>query len=192
MVSIETPRLIIRRPKPVDAKPLNEAINRSLGELQKWMPWSFDPSLKTTEVFIEKAIESWKSTNQSDFPLIIELKDNGGIISASGYNDRSDPTIPYYEIGYWLDSKYVGNGYATEMTNALTRYAFDHLNAVRVQIRAQCENSKSIAVAKRCGFSQEAILKKVKRDCRTQKPCDDVVLVCFDTKSLPKLEYKIL
>ena len=36
---IETERLILRPPKLGDEKPLNQAINRSLSELQRWMPW---------------------------------------------------------------------------------------------------------------------------------------------------------
>ena len=40
IVHIETPRLIIREPILADAKPLNAAINKSLPELQRWMPWA--------------------------------------------------------------------------------------------------------------------------------------------------------
>ena len=56
---IITERLIIRPPKAGDAKPLNDAINRSLAELQRWIPWAIDPGLKPTEDFIKKGIEHW-------------------------------------------------------------------------------------------------------------------------------------
>lgn len=191
MIVIETSRLKIRPPMAGDAKPINDAINRSLPELQRWMPWAFDPRLETTEEFVRKGIESWESENQSDFPMVVVLKDSDTIISASGYNDRSDPSVPFYEIGYWLESRYVGKGYATELTNAITRFAFDHFNAVRVQIRTQRENSKSVAVARRCGYQQEAILHKAKRDCRTSEPCDDLIFACFSTDSLPECNYTI-
>lgn len=179
MPTIETNRLIIREPRVTDAKQLNDAINRSLPELQAWMPWASDPSLQTTETFIAKSIEQWSSPNQNDYPLVVELKDSGILIGASGYNDSSDRSIPFYEVGYWLETLYVGNGYATEIVSALTQFAFNTFNAVRVQIRAQCDNYKSISVAKRCGYQYEATLKKVRLDCRTKQPCDEVIYSCF-------------
>ena len=167
---IRSPRLLIRPPKPEDSKQLHEATTRSLKELIKWLPWAKDHSFKKTEEFIDKSMKKWGSNNQNDFPLIVIHKNSNEIIAASGYNDKSNPSIPYYEICYWLDSTHSGKGYATELTNALTQYAFKKLNAIRVQIRAQIENKKSIAVAKRCGYTQEAILKNVARDCVLQLP----------------------
>ncbi|MDF1678040.1 MAG: GNAT family N-acetyltransferase [Legionellaceae bacterium] len=111
---IETPRLIIRPPKLGDAKPLNAAINRSLDALEPWMPWASDPSLKTTETFIQKGIDEWNSEAQQIFPMIVVLKSTGEIISASGYNESSNLSVPSFEIGYWIDSKHSGHGYVTE------------------------------------------------------------------------------
>lgn len=176
---IETERLIIRKPVLGDAKPLNNAINHSLKELKRWMPWANDPSLKTTETFIEAGIEQWNKKSQTDFPMIIELKSNKQIISASGFNDKSQPEVPMFEIGYWIDSQHSGNGYISEAVKAITAYAFETLKAVRVQICAQEDNVKSISVAKRCGFIQEAILKNYRLDCLSNKPCNEVILACF-------------
>ena len=52
---IETPRLIIRPVRLGDENEINQAINRSLETLQRWMPWSKDPSLETTLEFCKKA-----------------------------------------------------------------------------------------------------------------------------------------
>jgi RimJ/RimL family protein N-acetyltransferase len=181
---IKTNRLIIRPPKQGDAKPLNEAINRSIAEISPWLPWASDPSLKPTEEFIERGIEQWNTVDQTEFPMIIELRSNNQIIGASGFNEKSQPDVPMFEIGYWIDSQHSGNGYVTEAVNAITQYAFDKFNAVRVQICTQLENKKSISVAKRCGFIQEAILKNYHLDCLSKKPCDEVILACFSTAQL--------
>lgn len=180
----ETNRLIIRQPTLGDAIPLNNAINRSLSELTRWMPWANDPSLHATEKFIEDGIKQWNSKSQKDFPMIIELKSNKQIISASGFNDKSQPEVPMYEIGYWIDTQHSGNGYISEAVKGITEYAFDTLKAVRVQICAQEDNLKSISVAKRCGFIQEAILKNYRLDCLSNKPCSEVVLACFSPNQL--------
>ncbi len=176
---IETPRLLIRPPQLSDAKPLNDAINRSLDTLKKWMPWAHDPSLKTTEAFIQKGVAEWDSEQQQNFPMIVMLKSSGEIISASGYNESSNPLVPLFEIGYWIDSKHTGQGYVTECVNALTHFAFEQLKAVRVQIKVQRENEKSQAVAKRCGFHQEAILEKAVLDCTMNQPADQFIFARF-------------
>jgi RimJ/RimL family protein N-acetyltransferase len=72
----------------------------------------------------------------------------------------------------------------TEAVNAITQYAFDKFKAVRVQICTQLDNKKSVSVAKRCGFIQEAILKNYRLDCLSKKPCDEVIFACFSTAQL--------
>lgn len=62
VILIETPRLILRTPEIEDARPLNEAINRSWLELQRWQPWANDPGLAATTKFINDSIQdrvSW-------------------------------------------------------------------------------------------------------------------------------------
>ena len=182
--TIETERLLIRPPQESDAYELNQAIKRSLNELQRWMPWAKDPSLSTTKNYIVDGIEQWESKVQSDFPMIVLYKEENKIISASGYNSSSNVEVPFYEVGYWLDSSYTGRGFATELTSALTQCALSHLNAVRVQIKTQKKNIKSQNVAKRCGFEIEAILKKHCIDCLTGKPDDDFIFSLFNQSDL--------
>lgn len=167
-----------------DAQLLNNAINQSLPELKRWMPWASDPSLETTIDFIIRGIAQWKNVEQSEFPMIIELQSNQQIIGASGFNEKSRPSVPMFEIGYWIDAQYSGHGYITEAVNALTQFAFEKHNAVRVQICAQADNTKSTRVAERCGFSLEAVLKKFRLDITTNKPCDEVIYTCFSESQL--------
>lgn len=87
---IEPERLVIRPPQLTDAKPINQAINRSLPEISRWMPWASDPGLKTTEEFIRHGIQYWQEPHPKELPLIIELKSTGTIISASGFNEKSN------------------------------------------------------------------------------------------------------
>lgn len=87
--NIETERLILRPPMLGDEKPLNQAINRSLPELQRWMPWAKDPSIKPTICFVKDGIASWGSDRPRDFPMVLIHKESNKIIGVSGFNDRS-------------------------------------------------------------------------------------------------------
>ncbi len=58
------------------------------------MPWASDPSLKATEDFISRGIQYWCESQPKELPMIIELKTTGEIISASGFNEKSDFSVP--------------------------------------------------------------------------------------------------
>ncbi len=189
---IETERLLIRPPKSEDAKQVNMAINESLDAISRWMPWAADTRFETTERFIKRGIQCWEEPQPKELPMIIELKSTGEIISVSGFNEKSNFDVPMFETGYWINTRFSGNGFITEAVIAITRLAFERFSAVRVQICAQKENIQSIKVAIRSGFTEEAILKNYRLDCLTKKPCDEVVYACFEKKMLPKQDIFII
>ncbi|KTC85055.1 GNAT family N-acetyltransferase [Legionella brunensis] len=184
---IETSHLILRAPQKGDEFSLNQAIQESLSALSRWMPWAQDPSLEMTKAFIDNNVEVWGTNKQKEMPFIVLLKEENRIIGASGYNDQSDSFVPFYEIGYWLHSDYTGRGFATELTIALTHYAFEQLKAIRVQICCQAENLRSLRVIEKCGYQFEAKLHKQCLDLATKKPADRLVFACFDTSKLPRI-----
>jgi RimJ/RimL family protein N-acetyltransferase len=186
--SIETPRLLIRPVQLGDEIPLNKAIHRSLSLLQRWEPWAKNPSLEETQKFVERAVAMWVSEHPNDFPMTVIYKENEEIIAASGFNDRSNPEKFSYEVGYWLDVNYQGQGLATEILNALTRYALFELDATRVQICTHAKNVKSAAVAKRCGYTLEATFKDHRIDCESGLLANSVLYSCQDINVLPGLE----
>jgi RimJ/RimL family protein N-acetyltransferase len=181
---IETQRLILRPPLLGDEIPLNDAINRSLPALQRWMPWAVDPSLAPTIRFVEEALVNWGSDKPKELPMVVVHKASQQIIGASGFNERSNPQVPMYEIGYWLDTQYTGLGLATEIVRALTTFAFESFKAIRVQVIMQADNVASRRVAEKCGFSHEATLKKYRVDCASGQPADDCIFVRFDAVGL--------
>ena len=179
---IETPRLIIRPVQLGDEVPLNHAVNNSLVLLQQWQPWANDPSLQATRDFIQRGVASWKTPGSSDFPMTIIHQADNKIIGASGYNERSHPKEGVYDIGYWLDIDYQGQGLVTEYVNALSRFALLELNAKKVVICISVENIKSIAVAKRLNFSKTGT--DVNQQCGKH-----YIFSCSDTKQLPDLKF---
>ncbi len=149
---IETPRTILRPLQMGDEVALNEAINRSLACLQRWMPWAKDPSLAATHAFVHESVVSWEAKKGGNFPLVAIHKPTQKIIGASGFNQDTLPAQGIYTSGYWLDVVYQGQGLVTEFVNGLTRYALEHLQAQIVQIFVDQANTKSIAIAHRLGF----------------------------------------
>jgi RimJ/RimL family protein N-acetyltransferase len=63
-------------------------------------------------------------------------------------------------VGYWIRPDAAGQGHVTEAVRLLSVLAFGPLDARRVEIRCDALNLKSRAVAERCGFTLEGILRQ--------------------------------
>lgn len=168
---------------------INKAIHNSLAILQKWQPWANDSSLETTRTFVQRGVFSWDSGCIKDFPMVVIHKQDKKIIGVSGYNDRSDPDDDLYEIGYWCDVDYQGQGLVTEYTNALTRFAFDALSASKVVISMLVENEKSSAVAIRLNFLNEGVKDLDPSNCVSGRIAKDYKYSASNTEKLPNLDY---
>ena len=70
-----------------------------------------------------------------------------------------DWSVPRFEIGYWIRPEAAGQGHVSEAVGLLAALAFDRLAARRVEIRCDSRNLKSRAVAERCGFVLEGVLR---------------------------------
>lgn len=58
-------------------------------------------------------------------------------------------------IGYSIGESFAGNGYMTDAMRLVLRLAFDELGLHRIEANVQPQNTASLAVVKRAGFSKE-------------------------------------
>ena len=63
------------------------------------------------------------------------------------------------EIGYWVAPPHRGSGYASAALDALSDWAFAHLDIGRLTLSIEPGNVASIATARRAGFEREALLR---------------------------------
>ena len=151
-----TERLLIRIPRPGDGKAVYEAIAASINELKPWLAFARkEQSEEEVEVNVRNAHIAF--LKRENLRLHIFHKETGEFIATSGLH-RMDWSIPKFEIGYWIDSRHSGKGYMTEAVQGITDFAFQELNAKRVEIKCDEKNVKSRAVPERLGFNLEGIL----------------------------------
>jgi RimJ/RimL family protein N-acetyltransferase len=153
----ETERLFIRKPLPGDGRAVYEAVQASLNELKRWMPWAHKTQ---TVVDMEANMRDAhaKFLTREDLRLHLYKKDTGEFIGSSGLH-RIKWEIPRFEIGYWIETPHQDKWYMTEATEAITNFAFKELNAKRVEIRCDYNNIRSKAIPERLGFTLDGILK---------------------------------
>ncbi|CAM5789601.1 MULTISPECIES: GNAT family N-acetyltransferase [Brevibacillus] len=152
-----TDRLLIRMPKPGDGKAVFQAITASLEELKPVMPFAHhEQTEQDVEISIRKSHLDF--LKREDLRLLVFHKESGDFIASSGLH-RINWAIPKFEIGYWIDTRFSGNGYMTEAVQGITAFAFEELKARRVEIRCDPQNVKSRAIPERLGFVLEGILR---------------------------------
>ena len=153
--------LVLRRWQPGDAPRILAAIERSLTELRRFMPWAMEtPTLESVGSYLEIA---WSPPESFGYGLIAAGEAVGGF----GLHARRGPGI--LEIGYWVRSDCTGRGYATAGAGALTSTAFEHFAGVdRVEIRCDPANVASARVAEKLGYRLDvAIPVEVEAEAQT-------------------------
>jgi RimJ/RimL family protein N-acetyltransferase len=159
---IETERLIIRAPRPGDGPAINEAVCASLEHLRPWMPWAQHvPTLEESEATVRQGAARW--ITREDLWMMIIRKADGLWLGGSGLH-RIRWDVPRFEIGYWIRPEAEGQGYVSEAVRAITSFAFGTLHAERVEIHCEAANTRSAAVAQRCGYTLEGRLRSHSRN----------------------------
>jgi RimJ/RimL family protein N-acetyltransferase len=155
--SFETARLLIRSPRPGDGPEVTTAIRESWDALHEWMPWAREqPTVEQTEERLRRAHCAFQE--RTDLMLLLFQKGTQTLVGSSGLH-RMDWTVPRFEIGYWCRTRFEGQGYISEAVRGITRFAFETLDAQRVEIRCDSHNLRSRRVAERAGYQLEGELR---------------------------------
>lgn len=183
---IKTPRLTLRPIMPNDGQKTHEAIVETYDQLKLWMPWA--KTLETadaTEANIRKAYADFILRN--DMRLIAHENTTGKAVAFCGLH-RFNWEARKFEIGYWVRASAQGNGYATEIANALTQYAFQALQANRVMIMHAKGNDRSRNVIEKLGFEREGIYRNDM--VLNGELTDHYIYARLNAKNLPPLDIK--
>ncbi len=108
---------------------------------------------------MDDAINWIKLMQHQDPMLTFSIAVDGKLCGAIGLELRNDIYRKAPLIGYWLGEEYWGRGIMPEAVKLVTRYAFDHLDVVRLQAGILSNNPRSMRVLEKAGFTMEGILK---------------------------------
>ena len=154
---IRTPRLMIRNVLPGDGAAMYEIKVESFDDLCKWMPWT-KLGVGTVDDAEKVIRENHAKYILREDMMMAASTHEGRLIAMCGLH-RFDWEFRSFEIGYYVRSSEHNKGYATELANALTRFAFGVLEARRVIIYAATANAASRRVIEKLGYELESLVK---------------------------------
>lgn len=159
--TFKTERLLIRQAQIEDAKDVCDSIEYSFSSFKKYLH-SY-AHIRT----IEEQSEEYKNLltkqgHKKEWRFLAYQKETKTLVACLGLH-FIDPKVPKFEIGYWCDSRFQGNGYIIEAAKTLNEYAFKALKAKRVQIVCAKKNVKAHSIPLKLGFELEAELKNDQR-----------------------------
>ena len=157
-MTIETKRLILRKPKISDWKDIVEGIGEyDIAKMLLKVPYPYKK--KDADDFIKRMIKTWKDKEPSDYLFFIELKSEKKVIGAIGIH-RIDKFSKTGETGSWINKKYWRNGYITEAKIAINNFAFNELKLRRLDSPVFRDNIASNATQLKMGYKFEGIKRK--------------------------------
>lgn len=148
---LQTQRLLLRPIQLDDKQTLFDyRKDEETNKYQGWIP----KTIGDVEEFIGK-LEPQLNIPESWFQMAIIEKENQVFIGDLGIHFLEESS-QQVELGYTLNKKFQGKGYATEAINTVINYLFSELNKHRITASVDPENSPSFKLLERLGFIKEA------------------------------------
>lgn len=153
-----TDRLVIRQLGPGDASLVRDYGIRSREYHAPWDPvrpadwWEPRTIADRLRHELEQAVED------RGLALYIALsQEPDHIVGRVALNNIIRGAFQGCSAGYGLAPEATGHGYMTEALNEAVEIAFRELHLHRVEVSVVPRNTRSLAVAERCGFEREGI-----------------------------------
>ena len=142
--------LLLRPWRATDHAALREAIDESLDEVRRWLPWG--PEEPSSDERLAARLAAYVADFARGRCWRYALVD-----AATDRLLGSGALLPYpgpgaLEVGYWVRRSAAGRGIARRAAAALVRHAFGAHGAQRMELWTLVGNAPSIAVAERLGF----------------------------------------
>ncbi len=153
---IQTERLVLRALRDTDAPTVKKlAGNPNVSKTTRNIPFPYEDGMA------ESWIESTRAANTGkSLAYAIELKEEGILIGSIGLMEINNSQA---ELGYWIGEQYWANGYCTEATKALIKFAFESLELNKVIAEYLTSNVASGKVMEKSGMSYIGTTRK---ECR--------------------------
>ncbi len=124
-------------------------------ETQRWLNVPVPATKETARAALELFRTSWERAPYEGLAFVIADAVTNEFLGAITL--FLSPRQPIGEVGYGVAASSRGRGIATRAVELVSRWAFDELGVVRMELRAHPENLPSQRVAEKAGFTREGV-----------------------------------
>jgi RimJ/RimL family protein N-acetyltransferase len=152
---LEDDRVILR---PLIADDLQHLLPFAINEPDTWRYSNISAKNETGMIrYVEAALKARAVARE--YAFIVIDKQTGEYAGSTRYYDIQ-PQLNTLQLGYtWYGEKFRGSGLNKHCKFLLLQFAFEELNMIRVEFRADARNQRSIAAMKSIGCQVEGILR---------------------------------
>jgi ribosomal-protein-alanine N-acetyltransferase len=148
-MEIHTERLVLRDFHQEDLQAVHEYASDP--EVVKYM--TFGPNtLEDSQNFLGRAMGKQSVDPRTDYDLGVALKSEDRLIGGCRVNKTSKIEA---HLGYILNRRYWGEGYANEAARSMVEFAFSELGVHRIYADVHPDNAGSIRVLEKVGMTLE-------------------------------------
>ncbi len=101
-----------------------------------------------------------QAKNDAAYSFFIFHQQQGHLLGAITASNIRRGAAQMCSTGYWIGKPYARQGYMGQALNAMVGHAFNGLGLHRVEAACLPSNQASIALLRRCGFSEEGLARK--------------------------------
>jgi RimJ/RimL family protein N-acetyltransferase len=145
--------VVLRAFEPEDAPSLARHANNA--NIARWLRDRFPHPYGLADA------ESWISFARSQVPMSnFAVACGGEAIGGAGLTLLDDIWRRSAEIGFWLGEPFWGRGIMSRVVPALTEWAFQSFDVVRVFATVFAGNDASARVLEKAGYAREGIMRR--------------------------------
>jgi len=150
--TIETARLILRRPRASDAQAV---FDRYAGDpvVTRYLSWPTHRSVADTLAFLSWSDEEWGRWPSGPYLVFARNGRSARLLGSTGLKYKSSTRA---ETGYVFARDAWGQGYATEALEAMVELA-QQTGVERLEAICHVDHQVSANVLEKCGFRQEEV-----------------------------------
>lgn len=152
--TLTTPRLILRALRQDDLDDLYTYASDP--EIDRYTPWQHYTSMQEAVADLDDFLKEYEQEGRG-LSFGIEHRLDHKLIGIATFS----PPHKHHrraEMGYTISRAYWGQGYATEATRELVRFAFEEMGLVRLEALCLPDNQSSVRVLEKIGMHFEGVL----------------------------------
>lgn len=179
-IELETRDLVLRAPRAEDYEAWAKLRAASRRRTEPWEPsWTEDELTRTAYRGRMRRYDlDWKEGRGA--PFFVIRKRGNLLVGACNLNNIKRGVMQSADIGYWIGTPYIRQGYARQAIRRVLAFAFNELKLNRIEAAVQPDNTISRKLLEEIGFQHEGLARRFLYIAGEWRDHDKLALLAMD------------